>query len=186
MSEMVRVIPKEQFDVRDTLTSLAYRLNWFLAEVGQPVGVLEDIWELPRSAGSVHYVEDPVVRMSYMVVRAEDSERVAAAIKQGIPSWDLRDVLQALRLSRTVDEKIKNVYLMALAAHEGQGGEVTEALSLVFRDPAEEVRKSAVVASGYVGLAATRELLQESASGDSSARVRENARLMLEALERHP
>lgn len=172
---------------REDVENLAWDLDWLLAEMADPSGdrPYEDVWATADERTAIHYIEDPVLELSYLVVEGGDVDAVVDQIRGAVGTYTPQEALEALRMASSRDEKIEAIYLLAIASGN-EDNEVLTALSKAAEDKDADVRHSVVVATGYLGWRQLRVLLERMRDGDQTQSVRDDAALMLEALDREP
>lgn len=153
-------------------------------QVSKPSENVEDIWSTLDQNTYIHYIEDPITRMSYVVVHGEKVTEVVEEIEIEIPLWDHQSTLQRFTEAQTETDTIASLYLVALTAPVRQVAQSIEPFETAFSSDSDTIKHAAIVATGYVGWDSLRNLLQRLESNGSIS-VRRDATLMLEALRRN-
>ncbi|HEX5871943.1 MAG TPA: hypothetical protein VFY65_16050 [Longimicrobium sp.] len=184
MSE-TRVVLKE--DVGEVeMNRLAAREGWiFGGEIDRTDETpFERFWHTPDGAASLHYVEDWIIGLVYVVVDAPDPAPLAEAVRAALDGLSLADALRMWGRARTLEEKADALYHVGAMAPAAFDAEVFAAFERAFKDADPEVRRAAVLAAFYTRWPQFEAPLQRMAF-DADERLSRYARVTLEQLRAH-
>lgn len=175
----------DQEVTRHEFRRVASVLGWTIRGFGSdvPDEPFEEAWGTPGQRTEVHFVEDPYVGLSYLLVPADDRETVAAQISERLHIWTPAEAARVLA-EDSPELRAEAVRILAVSASEAEDPPVLAALRTAAGDEAEEVRLAVVLAAGYLPeWPGVRSLLAQLAGADPSASVRADAQVMLDTIE---
>jgi hypothetical protein len=169
---------------REQVEDAALDLEWLLLK-SWPRGQdrpYEDVWVDRDEQTWIHYIEDHLVDLRYLVVKGTDVSAVESEARQLLPAYQAEDARRAWDTATTADERVEAVYLLALTAGPEDRSRAVAALQAASSDGDPAVRHALVLATTYVGWPELRRLLELLAKNDSVDAVRQEARLALDGL----
>ena len=146
-----------------------------------PKAAYEKVWVTPDRGTSIHYVDDPTPRERYVVVQGPHAGSVASQMCAA--NLDVRtreDVFNRGLAAATTPERTTVAWQLAVTTplHDKK---VQDVLKSLYENGNELVRSAVVDAIGYRGWAESRPFLEDVASKDASAELREKARKIVDA-----
>lgn len=178
-----RVLLADEF-VRDDLHELVRFEEWYLATVvdadvaaNRP---LEIVYRDADATFSLHYFEDHLIGLRYIIVVGEDVDDVVDVVRDELRTVDLPEALAMFGRAGTGEEVSLGIRRVAIAAGPDRDPAVVNAFSSAMDHEAAMVRGTAIFAMGYVEWPELVPLLRDAAANDSDQEIRADARLMLE------
>ncbi|HKS44901.1 MAG TPA: hypothetical protein VJT49_07240 [Amycolatopsis sp.] len=171
---------------RHEFRRLASVLGWTVRGFGKdlPDEPFEEAWGTRGQRHEVHFVEDPFVGLSYLLLDSADREPVLDEVKDRLHVWSVEETIGSLRDAPSPQLRAERVRILALCAPSDQEEASVAAFGSAAQDPSEEVRESVVFAGAYLpGWSALREILGRMAASDASPAIRADAQAMLETLD---
>ncbi len=150
------------------------------ADERQPLQV---IWLVPDRAASVHYVEDTMVGLRYLMFRGYDTDDVRLHAGARIPSYT---VVESIALLRDPDPATRRhgVLVTCLSAPIAAEAPYLPALTRAAEDPEPIVRHAVILGLMFVDWPETAAILERLATEDADPMVRDAAGGML-AVKQH-
>jgi hypothetical protein len=184
MSE-TRVVLKEHVGEAE-MNRLAAREGWiFGGEIDRTEEApFERFWRTADGAASIHYVEDWIIGLVYVVADAPDPAPLAESIRAALDGWSLADAVRMFGRARTLEEKADALYHLGAMAPAEMDPEVFAVFEHAFADPDPEVRRAAVLAAFYTRWPEFEAALQRMAF-DADERLSRYARATLDQLRAH-
>lgn len=181
---VTRVLPKPSVS-RDDVTHLAWDRGWryhdmFGANETQP---FEKIWLTPDGLTSIHWIEDHVLGLPYLLLQGKSQDEAAREIASALPTVDRSDLRAIVDEARTADDLVAALRHVAAAAPPEFDAEIFEWFERGFEHEDAAVRKIAAIASAYPAWPEFRARLLETASNDADPDVREAASIRLYDLD---
>ena len=168
----------------DDLDLLAWRDNWDM------VDLLTRTPERPReviyAAGDdvhVHYIEDYVLGVDYIVLEGERAAKVAATIRTKLDTLGLDEIVAQLAAAKDRAQKVQALHVLAAAAPREYDPAVFETITRALRDSDPEVRFAAALATAYAEWREFRAPLADVAMHDTDVVVRREVGLLLDGPE---
>lgn len=146
-----------------------------------PKSAYEQIWVTPDRATAIHYVADPTPKERFVVIYGRDTGDVA--FQMGAANLDIHtrnDVFDRALLAATDPERVTVAWQLAVVA-KAYDEAVLDLLKSLYDGADGIVREAVINAIGYRGWPESREFLEEVATADSSADLRQNARDIVRA-----
>jgi hypothetical protein len=143
----------------------------------------EVVWITDDEQKSIHYIEDHLINLRYLVAQGDDVEQIIKQIHSSLDIYNNAEIRQLVEKASTRDEHICAIYQVGIAASQDYDSEFFELLKIGLSNPDAEVRKAAILAVGYVGWSEFREILQHLKTDDPHLMVRERASIMLEGYD---
>lgn len=150
------------------------------ADERQPLQV---IWLVPDRAASVHYVEDTMVGLTYLIFRGYDTDDVRLHAGARVPSWGVVETSALLR-SPDPAQRRRGVLITCLAAPIASEPPILLSLGRMAADPDPAVRHALVLGLMFVDWPDVDRVLAGLAEGDGEPAVREAAAGLL-AVKQH-
>ena len=182
-------VPTRRLLVRENapphvMGELAADLDWVLEEYiepgpGRPE---EEIYDTGRPGTHGRFLADPMLGVRYLFLQGPDAGELAEELSGRPVFMPVDEALGALASAGDRDDLpgiVDGLYFVAASAPPDQDDRVVAALdrAAVHLDP--QVRRAAIVASGYLPWPAMRALLERLRS-DADEAVRRDAAIMLE------
>lgn len=165
LDDVRRVAAEDGWEERQTIA----------ADERQPLQV---IWLVPDRAASVHYVEDTLVGLRYLMFRGYDTDDVRLHAGARLPSYT---VAESTALLRDPDpaERRHGVLVTCLSAPIAAETPYLPALARAAADPEPAVRHAVILGLGFVDWPETEPILERLATDDADPSVRDAAGGML-------
>jgi hypothetical protein len=178
----LRIVTRHEPTV-DEIEDAALDLDWL------PVGSVEATEEHPAltrwldgsEQTSIDYVEDAAVGLRYFDIAGPRADDVGQDIHKAFDVYTPAEALAALRDAAPADRPAA-VLLAGLGAGPA-GPDLVAALTAAAADPAADVRRATVLATGYLGWPDLLDLLTRLERDDPDPDVREDATSMLQILD---
>jgi hypothetical protein len=141
----------------------------------------EQIWVTPDRGTAIHYMADPTPKERFVVIYGRDTGDVA--FQMGAANLDIHtrdDVFDRALVAATNPERITVAWQLAVVAKLYDEA-VLDLLKSLY-DGADDIVRAAVInAIGYRGWPESRDFLEQVATEDPSADLRQNARDIVDA-----
>lgn len=167
------------------MASIAYDLdldvnNYIEATADQP---LEIVYNVSGLSVFLHYIEDRILRVPYLVARGDQAERLAAEVAKKIRIVTAADLERAFSGTIADDNELqRQLAFAALLAPPTHDAKFDGYFRKGFEHDSPDVRRYTIVAVGYIGWPELAEPLKRLAENDPDADVRRDAAAMLKAL----
>ncbi len=186
--DITRLVPKSAH-AEGKLAGLALDEWWLVHRILLPTRTQPKkiVWLTRDEQVAVHFVEDPMVDLDYIIVegKSEEREKVARLIREKLDIYDDEDIAELIENAQTPNERISAVQHAALAAplefDETYFKYVTDALA----DPNPEVRRAALTTTAYVAWRQLKEPMEKVSQSDPDPAIREFAAFGIRSLEKH-
>jgi HEAT repeats len=170
---------------REDVDDVALDLDWlflrnFPSSEERPY---EDMWIDRDERTYIHYIEDHLVDLRYLVLNGPDADQLRSEVVAVLAVHQPADGPAAWESARSEADRIQAVHLLALTADPDDHAEAAGYLRRAAEDTGVEVRRAVILAATYVGWPELRELLTELAQSDPDPTVVRDARLALEGLD---
>jgi hypothetical protein len=167
---------------------LSEDLRWNLKKVvkAEPGKLIpnESIYVTQDGTTGIHCIDDPLVDMTYLVVRGPRADEVADAIRKSAAIIDRDAALRMMADARTARERMRAVACVALTSPESFDPETFELLRRAFQDPDSDVRKTAAWVAVYPAWPELRPLLETMRETDPNEELRADAARLLGGFDR--
>lgn len=188
MVDVTRLVPKRN-DPKSKLSTMSLDEDWLVHRILLPTETQPKkiVWLTKDKQVAIHFVEDPMVDLDYIIVegKQEDRDKVARLIRDKLAIYDDNDIRDIVEKAETPGERISAVQHAALAAplefDETYFKYITDAL----HDPDPKVRRAALTTTAYVAWRRLKQPMEELAESDPEPEIREFAAFGLKSLERH-
>lgn len=147
----------------------------------------EEAWATADGAVSVHYVEDPLVNVSYLVLRDRGTHQLTASFLADLPAFGHAEALDLARQATDRNDQVRGLYRLAVMfpSFDPDAFDVFAAYATRAQTPL--LREAAVDAMGYRSWPQFIPLLEQIEQQDSDAEVRQRAKVILtEARKANP
>lgn len=101
-----------------------------------------------------------------------------------IARWTSPDAVVAIQEANNRNDKLRAIYAAVLSAPAAEDAAVVDALCPLVDDPDPGIRQSLIVATGYRPWPGLISMVRELRDRDPVDHVRENARILLEGIEK--
>lgn len=178
---VVRVVLKRNVS-REQVDRMLYFADWNIYEVHQATDdqPFERVIRPAVLDGWVHYIEDPVLGLSYLICKGQDAERAAEVIRAKLPIYSALDVEREPKSTESWNLQLALLAILRQGSFEAAG---FERITAGFRNPDPVVRRRAILTVGYLGWLEFAEPLTSLALNDPDIMVRADAETMLGLLE---
>ncbi|MGH3117619.1 MAG: hypothetical protein ACRDQ2_11030 [Gaiellales bacterium] len=171
-------------DIGDALDRIAEREGWgfetFVEETkDQP---FELVWTTEDGRASIHYVEDPVLGIDYVLARGKRHDDVVNLLRSEVDTVPPSEVVAGSKEAHTKEEMIGATYLAAATASSKFDPALFDVIERALSSSAPQVRLSGIVSCGYVEWKQCRSPLERLAKSDPDDDVRRAARAALQGL----
>jgi hypothetical protein len=182
------LIPKSPF-TESKMHDLVEFNPWFLSEKvnRDPDNRIpfELIWITSDENTTIHYIEDELVKFSYIVIKGKDVEKVVSKIISQIDIYSPEELFKMLIDAKSRSEKMKAVAHLGVASPQEFDPKFFELLQAAFSDSDPEVRRTAVWCIGYASWREFKETLEHLANSDPDEAVREDAGYLVGGYEQN-
>ncbi|HEX8615994.1 MAG TPA: HEAT repeat domain-containing protein [Thermoanaerobaculia bacterium] len=167
------------------MASIAYDLdldmnNYIEATAEQP---LEIVYNVAGLSTFLHYIEDRILGVPYLVARGDEAERLAAEVAKKIRIVTAADLARTFAAETADDAELRrHLAHAALLAPPQHDATFDGYFRAAFSHPSAEVRRFMIVAVGYIGWPELAPPLQHLVENDPDSDVRRDAGAMLGAL----
>lgn len=167
----------------DEVEEAALDLDWLLVRnwPASDKRPYEDIYLDRDEQTAIHYLDDHLVGLRYLVINGPDAGEVEREAREALPTYQPEHATAAWAAASTPEQKINAVNVLALATDPAERDGAVEALQSAAADLDREVRRAVILATTYVGWPELRALLS-SMEHDADESVRQDARWALEGL----
>ncbi len=178
MEPTERLIVRRGTD-RETVDRAAFFANWDVAEI-YPADEDQPYEKVYRPAAPdtwVHYIEDPVLEISYLVAKGANARAALDEIHAKVPVYGTEE----LREGSSDEARLK----LAVAAITGQNdseGQWKKTVLEGMQHPDAAVRRQAILAVGYLRGSEFEKPLERLAGEEPDPEVRADAAAMLDLL----
>jgi hypothetical protein len=166
---------------------LSEDLRWNLKKVvkAKPEELIpkESIYVTQDGTTGIHCIVDPLVHMTYLVVRGPREDEVAAAIRKSTAIIDHEAAVAMIATAQTPSERMRAVACVALTAPESFDAETFQLLRRAFQDPDPNVREVAAWVTVYPAWPELQPLLETMRAGDPIEELRADAARLLKGFE---
>lgn len=179
----IRVVLRPEVTL-DDIEEAALDLDWLFlrnwpASEERPY---EDLWVDRDEQTSIHYIDDHLVSVQYLLISGPDARTVETEAREALSTCGPADATNAWQHASTRAERVEAVYLLALATDPADYTSAAELLRAAASDGDPEVRRAVILAATYVGWPELRAVLAELEERDPDESVRRDARFALEGL----
>ena len=143
------------------------------------------IWTTSDQETSIHYIEDELVKFSYIVIKGKDVQKVASKLYSEREIYSSEELVKMFVDANSRNEKMKAVAHLGVASPQEFDAKFFELLQAAFSDPDPEVRRTAVWCIGYSSWREFRPILEHLVASDPDESIREDAGYMLESYKQH-
>lgn len=172
----------------DDVWNVADNAHWFWWDEVEPAeGVPHEImWYANVKESVIHYVEDDVTGIKYMVFKGEDTDALVATLTSGVRAYTKDELLKLVHGAKTPDDVSFAYYRLAIMAPVETDPEILHAFEQAFSSDDAAIRDMALGAASYIEWDKLTSLVRRLSTEDPDERVRETATLLLEAMEVTP
>jgi HEAT repeats len=165
----------------------AVKEMWHLDKIIQPDHENEIPYELifktNDGRSSVHYIEDYVAKLSYVIVIGDDVAATVARVKNVMTVCDRDVALKMLDQAKTREQRLNALLQLGIVAPQQFDEVVFNHLTQAMSDKDPEFRRTAVWLVGYTAWPQFKEPLEKLAKSDPDDEVRGDAEILLESLK---
>jgi hypothetical protein len=177
---LARVLPKPSVS-RDDATHVAWSHGWqyhdmFLADGERP---FEKVWLTDDRSTSIHWIEDPVLELSYLAVNGERCDEIADALRADLDTFDREDLRAMIERAHEWFDFLLALHHVAAAAPSVFDPELYAWFERGFTHEEPDVRKMAAILTAYPGWPEFRAPLEQLLE-DPDEEVREVAGQILQ------
>lgn len=170
------------------LSHLAWDLDWDIYDIikGDETRPFEKIWLANSGQTTIHYLEDRLIGVRYLLLEGKAQPETASQIREAIAVYAEADITAMFDQARGPKSLIRALRQMGAAS---QPAIVIPAwcqrIEKAARHESPDVRYAAVLALAYTGWRTLRPLLEELAADDPDPDVQKTAAAALTALKKH-
>ena len=177
--------PLKELVSENEIYTAALRHDWLwwdktLANEDNPYEV---VWITDDEKNTIHYIDDHLINLRYLVVQGEAVDEIAKQIHSSLATYTREEIRQTVEEATTRDQYIHAIYQVGIAAPQDYDPELFEWFKIGLSNPDAKVRKATILAIGYVGWLEFRAVLQELKTNDPDQSVRQRASILLEGYE---
>jgi HEAT repeats len=183
MTQRIALAPSA---TRAAFQDAALAHGWRLRRVVDPgpETPYEEIWTLPDDGTAVHYIEDALIAVPYVLVMGERVGHVAAQISEALDVVSPAEAVRAVRESPTKPDRLRSIAYLAAASPQTADPDVLAAFEELLTDSDPEVRDAAIFGAVYTQWPEIDTLLQRAHETDPVPRIREAAGHALASIHR--
>jgi hypothetical protein len=142
----------------------------------------EIVFIKPGKKTSIHYIQDYLIKLHYIVAIGEEADKVIEEAKNSLDCYSWQEIVDYYDANKDdYKEKIGAVYLAGIAAPLEFSPEHRKFFDNSLQDEHPDVRIATIVAMGYMGWTKWIPVLQDLKNNDSDATVRDSAAGMIES-----
>ncbi|GAB3159018.1 hypothetical protein GCM10027290_63220 [Micromonospora sonneratiae] len=174
---------------RHEFRRVASIVGWTIRGFGsdEPDEPFEEAWGTRGQRREVHFVEDPFIGLSYLLLEPADRDTVLKELDGQLHIWSTAEAIEAARNPSDSQLRAQLVRILALSAPAVQEPASLATLRAAAQDEAAEVRESVVLSSAYLPTwPAVHKLLADMAESDPVPALRADAQAMLDTLNSDP
>ncbi|GAA0432903.1 hypothetical protein FHR83_003773 [Actinoplanes campanulatus] len=172
-------------DAELEVDQISFDDGWDMLQVEDPASdTFVNVWATADGSVEIHLVKDPMVGLDYLTLYGDDVSDIQLDIEERSSFWSTEEALREIGRATDRDDRLRAVYTAALSATDAESDAVVAAFRTVSRDDDPGIRLSVVVATGYLQTPGLVEIVADLAASDPHDTVRENARILLEGIER--
>ncbi|MBL1116958.1 HEAT repeat domain-containing protein [Streptomyces sp. 110] len=170
---------------RDRVGYVAYGQKWRIQSVTrESESPQRQVWVTKSGDTVITFLEDPYLELRYVVVQGAQVSEIAHTLRSSLPCWTVDEALEFLRQSRTPDERIHGIYLIAASASSEEDSRVVAIFQNLTHDENPEVRQALLVGMGYLeSWPIVRHIASSILENDPNTSVRRSAEYLLEGLD---
>ena len=151
---------------RDDFQTMAYDAGWHLENIIRAAKdrPAEVIW-LTNEGDSVHFIYDDMLGMPYALSEGRGRRRLAEYIRSKLPTISTEEVIREARKAKGPKARVNALHhVAAVAAGASFNKQLFDLIKNGFEDDEPEVRRAAVLATGYAEWPRFQKLLEERAA----------------------
>jgi len=181
-----RVLIRESVHPEE-INQIAYENGWQFQELILPTETqpFEKIWVTADGEIQIHYIEDYLLGVRYLLVNGENRDTIISLIQTRIATFDRASIQLQLETATDANLAIRATYHLAVIAPEMFDPELFAYFKAMLLHPNNEVRRAAIFATAYAPWTEFRPYLERMKADDAAEDVREYAAFMLASHLRH-
>jgi len=172
---------------REDFVSLAEERGWVLADQiegdGQSVA-FEQIRLTPDKSTQIHYLDDPVSGLRFIVVHGPEAGSVAGDLGRHLQVRTSINVVRMAKEARSERAKMDSAMELAVAFKQPDA-DAMKLLRKYYKGGSDPLRRRVIKALGYRGWPEAVELLEEIARTDASEELRGHAQNVAQLWRQH-
>lgn len=141
----------------------------------------EIVFIKPGKKAFIHYIEDYMVKVKYIVAKGEEANKVIEEAKKSLDCYSWQEILDEYATSENHRQKIQTVYIAGTAAPLRFDPEYKKFFDNSLQDEHPDVRIATIVAMGYMGWSEWIPVLRNIKDKDPDSTVRDSAAGMLDS-----
>lgn len=148
-------------------------------EPAGPRGVYEEVWTNKAQTLAVHYVEDPVLSMSFIWVRGSNIDPLVSELANEISLFYPEELIERAYITKDHNEQVDNLYRLAITfpKYDPQVYEIFKRYAT--EPPNQLLRQAALNAMAYRAWPELRAVVETATKEDESDEVRQTATELL-------
>lgn len=164
----------------------AFAAGWRLHEVvdADEQHPYEEVWAMRDGHSAVHYIEDGLLGLLYVIVMGEQAAELDASLRRGLNTVRPEVALAWLEDATWAGARVQAVAYLAAAADQA-APDVIHAFERLMHDPDADVRRAALFAATYPRWPQLLAPVQGVAEHDTDSDVRAAAEEVAQVLARH-
>jgi hypothetical protein len=143
----------------------------------------EEIWAVDDGQSAVHYIEDELLGLLYVIVMGENARELDTGLRRGLDTVRPEVALGWLEDATWAGARVQAVAYLAAAA-EQPAPDLIHAFDRLMRDPDADVRRAALFAATYPRWPELLTLIRSVAKHDTDSEVRAVADQVAQVLAR--
>ena len=176
-------IPLKDYVTDDIVVAESSYNDWlWWGEISQTEKTpYEIVFIKPGKKAYIHYIEDYMVKVKYIVARGEQADKVVEEAKNSLDCYSWQEILNEYATSKNHKQKIQTIYIAGTAAPFEFNPEHKKFFDNSLQDEHPDVRIATIVAMGYMGWSEWIPVLEDLKNNDPDETVRDSAAGMLES-----
>jgi hypothetical protein len=171
---------------RREFEDIAFGHGWRLHQVvdADEKHPYEEVWSVAQGASAVHYIEDGLLGLLYVIVMGEEVDELEASLRRALETVRAEDALGWLEDATWAGSRVQAAAYLAAAA-EQPTPDLIAAFDRLMHDPDADVRRAAIFAATYPEWPQLLAFVKNVARHDADDGVRAAAEEIAQILERH-
>ena len=141
----------------------------------------EIVFIKPGKKAYIHYIEDYMVKVKYIVARGEEADKVIEEAKNSLDCYSWQEILNEYAISDNHKQKIQTIYIAGTAAPLEFSPEHKKFFDDSLQEEHPDVRIATIIAMGYMSWTEWIPVLEDLKNNDPDETVRDSAAGMLES-----
>jgi hypothetical protein len=130
-----------------------WNFNWLLHSVipQSEQNQYEIIWTTQDQQTSIHYIEDFLINVNYILAKDQEAEKVIEQVRSVLPTYNWQDIQAKWTQAGNTGERVQSIYYAAIVAPQTFDQAVMDFFEVAPSHSDTDVRLAVIVATGYLG-----------------------------------